>query len=530
MVRLSNTAAVSGPNLVTHTDSGTTRTNHENKNPVVASLSSSSVGVGGGGGGKPKTTAAIVHPSYNSIALSPGREYAVIACKDTLQLIQINADGLHLLKTIAAAPYFQQQQPSNHHPDHKSNNNNKNNNSNNNVTVTTNPFHHRGGWSGQPQQQQHQPPSIDTSGLLNLRDFALGGGSSSTIATTTRPSSSTTTTTTTAANAMIDVVITDVAWSSGKSSPPPQPQPRTADRNSSNRNDPNHDVLMDDGKGMDHYRDTDSESSKEQQQQQEQQRLLLRSSMIAAAGSNGIIVVWNTETLLHLDTTTSTRSNDTSTQKKFSSHKTPTTSTPAAYPPTAILNQHIRQVNRLAWHPTRDGILLSASQDWTVVLWERRKKQNPVTIIQNQPKATTTSNNIRTASSIHQQPRMHSFFGAFVSATSSQPQKQQQHSRPHEQQQQHKPPTVEYQWHCRTTFAPKSEAVRDIQWSPFYDDGKRIIQCSLYAKCRVLQTVTLTLPFVFVYIFMNKYYSFCFSDNEWLIDCLQSICCGPCYR
>ena len=29
-----------------------------------------------------------------------------------------------------------------------------------------------------------------------------------------------------------------------------------------------------------------------------------------------------------------------------------------------------------------------------------------------------------------------------------------------------------YSWFCRATFEPKSEAVREIKWSKFQDDGK----------------------------------------------------------
>jgi hypothetical protein len=29
----------------------------------------------------------------------------------------------------------------------------------------------------------------------------------------------------------------------------------------------------------------------------------------------------------------------------------------------------------------------------------------------------------------------------------------------------------EYTWFCKKTFEPKSEAVREIQWSKFQDDG-----------------------------------------------------------
>lgn len=141
-------------------------------------------------------------------------------------------------------------------------------------------------------------------------------------------------------------------------------------------------------------------------------------SLIAAAGSNGVIVVWRAETLL--------------------------AGGPGNPPaPDAILSQHVRAVNRLAWHPKRPGLLLSASQDGTVLLWERRK----VATAQRESQNTSRQG--------------FSLFGS--RSTQSNDQKRS------------------YSWQCRATFSPKSEAVRDIRWSKFYDDGTYIRVDSVHA-------------------------------------------------
>lgn len=299
-------------------------------NPVVAGLS------------KQKSP----HP-YSAVSFSPCRQYAATACKDTLQILKVGANGLRLIKTVVTAPYFQHD----------------------NSTST-----------------QSKINRTQDGGHLNLRDFALGGGG----APQQQQQQG-------AANSMINVVITDVAWSSGK-----------VQRNKKKKHESDEDE-DDDG-----WQKIDAMANDAERIQQR-----LHSSMIAAAGSNGVIVIWSAAALLEVD--------------KNTPNNHPSASAQA---PEAVLSQHLRTVNRLAWHPTKPGLLLSASQDGTVLLWERRKKDAALVT--------------------HDKPDTRRFKGLFGLASLTAPVQQQRSL---------------YRWYCRSTFAPKSEAVRDIRWSPFYEDG-----------------------------------------------------------
>lgn len=147
-------------------------------------------------------------------------------------------------------------------------------------------------------------------------------------------------------------------------------------------------------------------------------------SLVAAAGSNGMIVVWSADNLLEKGSTV----------------------------PEAVLSQHSRAVNRLDWHPIRPGLLLSASQDGKVILWERVKAETTPAAVEAKKSAM----------------RFNRLF-AGMSA----------------------PPVLKraFVWKCRATFEPKSEAVRDIKWSPLFDDGRfvRLWLCSELV-CSALQS------------------------------------------
>ena len=93
-------------------------------------------------------------------------------------------------------------------------------------------------------------------------------------------------------------------------------------------------------------------------------------SLIAAAGSNGVIVVWTADALMEsagFATTASTAGTTGAARSNVANNKAAATGTGSsssrahhlAAAPEAVLSQHVRAVNRLAWHPTRHGLLLS---------------------------------------------------------------------------------------------------------------------------------------------------------------------------
>jgi len=127
-----------------------------------------------------------------------------------------------------------------------------------------------------------------------------------------------------------------------------------------------------------------------------------QTNVLAAAGSNGVIVLWK-EVLEQQSLT-----------------------------PLAVLSQHTRAVNQLAWNA--DGTcLLSASQDGTILVWEESNEEAPRKQQQRQKK---------------QKP-----FRFWAGPPS--PLK-----------------TTSKTYVCKATVDPKSEAVRDVQWSPFYQDSE----------------------------------------------------------
>ena len=200
---------------------------------------------------------------YSSLSLSPEKDFAVTACKDTLQILQISSQGIALFKTIPIVSHFQS----------------------------------RGRLK-------------DDSKFWSAAASATTAGDS-------------------------NVTLTDVAWS-----------PSFDDE-----------------------------------------------SFIAASGSNGVIAVWKASMLLE--------------GKQEST----------------LLCQHTRTVNRLDWHPTLPGLLLSAGHDSKAILWERKAVTNTKSEEKNR------------------------FF--FPSKPAPRPAK--------------------FSW-SHKAFEPKAEAIRDIRWSPFHPE------------------------------------------------------------
>mmetsp|Transcript_2342 Transcript_2342/g.3286 ORF Transcript_2342/g.3286 Transcript_2342/m.3286 type:complete len:947 (-) Transcript_2342:327-3167(-) len=140
------------------------------------------------------------------------------------------------------------------------------------------------------------------------------------------------------------------------------------------------------------------------------------SSVVAVAGSNGAVVILDTRDHLLLNP-----------------HSTKTGGAIRE----AILTQHTRAVNKLAWHPNpkRSGCLLTASQDATVCLWERQL------LVSQEPSNPKTG--------------LRSWFRMANQNPSNLNQS--------------------VQWRCIRTFEPKFEAVRDIRWSPYHEDAFAIV-------------------------------------------------------
>jgi hypothetical protein len=389
-------------------------------NPIVASLSQKSP----------------PHP-FSSIALSPNREYAVTARKDTLLILQVGSAGIHPHKEIPIAQHFQ-------------------------TKVSTSDVSGRSTIAGSGSNNGSSNGSSNNTGnnmgriYEDVRDtfvrdaFGYGNRTGASQASSNN----------------INVILTDVAWSkpihantgngngTGTGTGEKPPPTHSGDGNSgthsnyssissssSKKHHKNNHTTKHTGKGgQGQHKTADSTSTAKTTDSKDQNTVGTGTSLIAAAGSNGVIVVWTAETLLEGES--------------------------GQFPaPDAILSQHVRAVNRLAWHPRRPGLLLSASQDGTVILWERQRSNN-------------SADPQRRGQSKQSSKQGFSFFGGIKSSQSNQKRS--------------------YAWICRATFEPKSEAVRDIQWSPFHDDGTcvvlhfvlSVLLYVLYSKMVIISTGT----------------------------------------
>lgn len=170
------------------------------------------------------------------------------------------------------------------------------------------------------------------------------------------------------------------------------------------------------------------------------------SSIVAAAGSNGVVVAWHHSALLG-DTSKSPSNNAQSGLFHGRRERSVSTSSSIGQPEAAFL-AHSRAVNRLAWHSTgnRPYLLLTASQDGTVKLWDRRATSATVTDDKRVNAALTV-------------PNMRSWlgFGGTQMATNRLASTSANN-------------TTTSKWHCVTTYTPKCEAVRDIKWNKYLED------------------------------------------------------------
>ena len=160
------------------------------------------------------------------------------------------------------------------------------------------------------------------------------------------------------------------------------------------------------------------------------------SSIVAAAGSNGVVVAWHNSALLG-DATNSPSNN--APNGLFHGRRERSISTSVSIgQPEAVFLAHSRAINRLAWHPTgnRPYLLLTASQDGTVKLWDRRATSAAIVDEKQSANASLTVPNMR---------NWFGFSGTQVAANRSLSTSINM---------------TTSNWHCITTYTPKCEAVR----------------------------------------------------------------------
>ena len=195
--------------------------------------------------------------------------------------------------------------------------------------------------------------------------------------------------------------------------------------------------------------------------------LMADDSLIAVAGSNGVVVVWRTCDMLGggLDSNWNKNRNggnmfgggNTSGKNNFTkdnmdhfrfiqdymNHRdgggnnirrsNANASSTAIGQPEAILVEHNRAVNCIAWHKRRAGVFLTASQDGTVKMFERKEVK------------TESGKNLKKK---HRETSKWTWFSNSNSSSS----------------------VKSYFWSCVGCFKPNCGPVRDIQWSNFDHD------------------------------------------------------------
>jgi WD40 repeat protein len=176
-------------------------------------------------------------------------------------------------------------------------------------------------------------------------------------------------------------------------------------------------------------------------------------SLVAAAGSNGVVVVWNAKKLLFSDSGTAqappkTRAGGFMTTSSFSTSAAALAMKQRTQQPEGILSQHTRAVHCMEWHPTRSGLLLTASQDGSVKLWERKLVIDPEDLGDDQSK-------------LAEQQQQFSWFsmvgggsgnGGKGSSTNDDDSRQ-------------------YSWGCKATYSlGEQDAIRDVSWNPHLPD------------------------------------------------------------
>jgi WD40 repeat protein len=346
---------------------------------------------------------------YSSLALSPNGRYALVAGKGTIQLVAVGPEGLRTLRSLKIAHHFASSPSSSASP------------------------------ANIHQQQRHGDfrdafrPAV-TAGVANMNMNQQYG----------------------------NIVVTEVAWSNNFNYSASSGLRNT--RKKMSRRGSMADAGMDESsRSSTHPMDAETyEPTKHQKGRRRSMGFQDPKSLDDDDGTDRVddfadeimkeVIVWSAKKLLFSD------SGIPPTTKKLGGFNslTSSSSSSAAFlakkqrtqQPEGILDQHTRAINGMAWHPTRSGLLLTASQDGTIKLWERKALARP------EPNEESGDKKSQEESQHHQR----SWWGGVVGGGSSNDGRGS--------------PTmddddaIKYAWGCRATYSlGEQDAVRDIRWN-----------------------------------------------------------------
>ena len=330
-----------------------------------------------------------LHP-YSSVSVSPDYNYAIVASRDVVRVIEL------LQATFVSSSNFAGSSTSMKEI---------------RCQRVAQYFSHGINNSGAPPSQHYQPSLRDAFNRNASMSKSQHGHS----------------------GARADVVITDVAWG-------PKFMFRK-DGNNAMSSIANEGNGVTSGIDNSMQYDIDSNNTTVDSTSKVSESIDKSHSLIAASASNGVVVIWQAQKLMN--TNISDNSDQYNSGWKRSNDS-------GMGQPEAILSEHSRAVNRLAWHPTKFGMLLTASQDSTIKLWDRRAAGEK----DSKQSRRIDGLNIR---SLFGLPTQKSSHDKSLSANLDDP-----------------------AWRCTVTITPKSDAIRDVKWSPMNENIFALVTDSGY--------------------------------------------------
>jgi WD40 repeat protein len=417
-------------------DENTTTSDTKNKTAIVASL--------------PVDRSRPINP-YSSLTLSPKGHHALVAGKDTIQLVSVGPNGLGLRKTLKIAHHFTAASSSS--------------------SPGSNETRNQQQRYGDVRDAFQQQSSAVTAGVTNMNMNQQYG----------------------------NIIVTKVAWSNDYYCPPRSnhlQQHQHSQRNASAFDDTDMDdsipttntEMKEGGKQRRRRRKQKQRGEKETNADNDYvyvdnnnddgiESMAEDESLVAAAGSNGVVVVWRAKRLLFSDygkTNTNTNTKNKSGNRfniaGVGQGKSSSSSSAAhlakqqrTQQPEGILSEHTRAVNGLAWHPTRSGLLLTASQDATVKLWERRA------VVKHSQSDEQKDRDLQ-----EQQQQQKSWFSMVggVVGSGSRNSGRGDSAADDDAEEENK-----YTWRCKATFS-LGDAVRDIRWNKLIPDVFGVVTAS----------------------------------------------------